>query len=93
MGITIGDKDFWGRGYGRAAVRLLLRYAFMLRNLRRVWREVHAENERAVRAYKACGFVEEGRLREQAWLDGRYVDMVYMGVLREEWRKGAYGPD
>jgi L-amino acid N-acyltransferase YncA len=47
----------------------------------------------AVRAYKACGFVEEGRLREQAWLDGRFVDMVYMGVLREEWRQGAYGPD
>jgi RimJ/RimL family protein N-acetyltransferase len=37
--------------------------------------------------------VEEGRLREQAWLDGRFVDMVYMGVLREEWRQGAYGPD
>jgi RimJ/RimL family protein N-acetyltransferase len=36
--------------------------------------------------------VEEGRLREQVWLDGRYVDMVYMGVLREEWQ-GAYGPD
>jgi RimJ/RimL family protein N-acetyltransferase len=93
LGITIGDKDFWGRGYGRDAVRLLLRYAFRLRNLRRVWLEVHAENERALRAYKACGFVEEGRLREQAWLDGRYVDMVYMGVLLEEWRQGAYGPD
>jgi RimJ/RimL family protein N-acetyltransferase len=36
LGITIGGKDFWGRGYGRDVVRLLLRYAFRLRNLRRV---------------------------------------------------------
>jgi hypothetical protein len=37
--------------------------------------------------------VEERRLREQVWLDERYVDMVYMGVLREAWLQGAYGPD
>lgn len=85
LGVFIGDKEYWGRGYGRDAVGLLLDYAFRLRNFRRVWLEVHSENERAMRAYKACGFVEEGRLREHAWLDGRYVDMVLMGVLREEW--------
>lgn len=86
LGIAIGDKEYWGRGYGRDAVRVLLDYAFRLRNLRRVWLEVHAENERAIRAYRACGFVEEGRMREHIWLAGRYVDNVYMGVLREEWR-------
>ena len=81
---SIGDKDYWGRGYGREAVSLLLDYAFRVRNLRRVWLEVHAANERAIRAYKACGFVEEGRMREHVWLAGRYVDNVIMGVLREE---------
>jgi RimJ/RimL family protein N-acetyltransferase len=85
LGITVGDRDYWGQGYGRDAVRLLLDYAFRLRNLRRVWLEVHAANERAIRCYRACGFVEEGRLREHVWLDGRYVDNVLMGVLREEW--------
>jgi RimJ/RimL family protein N-acetyltransferase len=84
LGITIGDREYWGRGYGREAVRLLLDYAFRVRNLRRVWLEVHAANERAMRAYKACGFVEEGRMREHVWLAGRYVDNVIMGVLREE---------
>lgn len=87
LGITIGDKEYWGRGYGRDAVRTLLDYAFRLRNLRRVWLEVHAENERAIRAYHACGFVEEGRLREHIWLAGRYVDNVLMGVLREDWER------
>ena len=84
LGIGIGDREYWGRGYGREAVSLLLDYAFRLRNLRRVWLEVHSANERAIRAYRSCGFVEEGRMREHVWLGGRYVDNVIMGVLREE---------
>jgi RimJ/RimL family protein N-acetyltransferase len=84
LGIGIGDKEYWGKGYGREAVGLLLDYAFRLRNLRRVWLEVHSANERAIRAYRSCGFVEEGRMREHVWLGGRYVDNVIMGVLREE---------
>lgn len=85
LGIGIGDKVYWGRGYGRDAVRVLLDYAFRLRNLHKVWLQVHAVNERAIRAYRACGFVEEGRLRQHAWGDGQYVDLVYMGILRSEW--------
>ncbi|HEY7357566.1 MAG TPA: GNAT family protein, partial [Ktedonobacterales bacterium] len=69
------------------AVRLLLDYAFRLRNLHKVWLRVVSTNERAIRAYRACGFVEEGRLREQTWGDGRYVDDVYMGILRTEWEQ------
>lgn len=85
LGIAIGDRECWGRGYGREAVRLLLDYAFRLRNLRRVWLWVHADNARAIAAYRASGFVEEGRLREHVWSNGRYVDAVQMGVLRAEW--------
>ena len=86
LGIAIGDQGYWGRGYGREAIGLLLEYAFRHRNFRRVWLSVQSTNERAVRAYRACGFVEEGRLREHVWWNGRYVDLVYMGVLREEWQ-------
>jgi RimJ/RimL family protein N-acetyltransferase len=86
LGIAIGDKDYWGHGYGRDAIRLLLDYAFRYRNIRRVWLSVQGNNERAIRAYQACGFVEEGRLRVHVWSDGRYVDLVYMGLLREEWQ-------
>lgn len=88
LGIAIGDKAYWSRGYGREAVTLLLHYAFRYRNLRRVWLWVHADNERAIRAYTACGFVDEGRLREHMYSDGRYVDAVYMGVLRSDWVAG-----
>ena len=87
LGITIGDKAYWGAGYGGDAIRLLLDYAFRLRNVRRVWLTVNGNNERAIRAYEACGFVIEGRQRQHVWSNGEYIDLVYMGVLREEWHK------
>ena len=89
LGIGIGDRAYWSRGYGREAVALLLDYAFRLRNMRRVWLWVHADNERAIRAYRACGFVEEGRLRQHVFSNGRYVDAVNMGILDHEWRARA----
>ena len=89
LGIGIGDKSYWGRGYGGEAIRLLLDYAFRLRNLRRVWLSVNSTNERAIRAYRACGFVEEGRLRQHVWSNGAYIDLVYMGLLRTEWQSTA----
>ncbi len=85
--IIIGDKEYWGRGYGREAIGLLLDYAFRLHNYRKVSLSAKADNERALRCYRACGFVEEGRLREHEWSNGRYVDVVEMGVLRDEWQR------
>jgi RimJ/RimL family protein N-acetyltransferase len=86
MGIGIGDRAYWGHGYGRDAVRVLLDYAFRFRNLHKVWLTVNGNNERAIRSYQACGFVEEGRLRKHVWNNGGYIDLVYMGTLREEWQ-------
>ena len=88
LGITIGDKAYWGRGYGREAVNLLLEYAFVFQNIRRVYLTVNGNNERAIRAYQGCGFVQEGRLRAHVWSNGAYVDLVYMGIFRDEWEVG-----
>jgi RimJ/RimL family protein N-acetyltransferase len=85
LGIGIGDPDYRGQGYGRDALRVVLDYAFQLRNVRKVWLDVNGNNERAIRAYRACGFVEEGRLREHVWSNGDYIDLVQMGLLRSEW--------
>ena len=74
-----------GRGHGRDVLRVLLRYAFRTRNLRRVHLQSLASNERALRAYRAVGFVEEGRRREHAWVEGAYDDVVLMAVLRSQW--------
>jgi len=43
-------------------------------------------DERAIRCYLACGFVEEGRPRQFAWIDGEYTDLVNMSILRDEWQ-------
>jgi RimJ/RimL family protein N-acetyltransferase len=83
LGITIGDQDYWGQGYGREATQLLVDYGFRHHNLHKIWLEVHACNQRAIRAYRACGFVEEGRLRQHVWSDGAYDDLVIMGILRD----------
>ena len=85
LGIGIYDRDYLGKGYGRDAINVLLRWAFRVHNWRKIWLETVAINERAIRAYKACGFVEEGRLREQSFHNGQYVDVVLMGLLRHEW--------
>jgi RimJ/RimL family protein N-acetyltransferase len=82
--IEIYDPAYLGKGYGREAIDLLLEWAFRLQNYRRIWLKTSAANERAIRCYHAVGFVEEGRLREQLYYDGRYVDSVLMGLLRSD---------
>jgi len=74
-----------GRGLGTDAVRVLLRYAFSVRGLHRVQLEALADNANALACYRRAGFVEEGRMREDAWLNGRWVDNVVMGVLAQDW--------
>lgn len=86
LGIAVGDKDYWGKGYGREAITLLVDYAFTHWNVQRVGLQVLATNERAIRAYQAVGFVQEGRLRRYMWSNGSYVDGVIMSILREEWQ-------
>lgn len=55
--------------------------------MHRVFLSTISNNERAIACYKKCGFVVEGRLREHAWNRGRYVDLIYMGILKPEWEQ------
>ena len=86
LGIMIGDRAYWNKGYGREVVRLLLDYAFHYLGARRIALTTHASNERAIRCYTACGFVEEGRPRKAVWIEGEYIDLVNMSILRDEWQ-------
>ncbi len=84
--ITIGEKDVWGRGYGTETTRLMLDHAFGTLSLHRIALTVFEFNERAIRAYRRCGFLVEGRARESIWREGRWWDEVAMSVLASEWR-------
>jgi RimJ/RimL family protein N-acetyltransferase len=85
LGIMIGDKSFWANGYGTDTVQTLLRFAFEQMNLHKVMLGVFEFNERAYACYRKCGFVDEGRFREEYFQDGRYWDVIRMSILRREW--------
>lgn len=85
LGISIGDRNYWGRGYGSEAVALMVQYAFLELNLRRVTLGLHAYNERALKTYEKVGFKLEGCMRGEGLRDGVRYDSLWMGILREEW--------
>jgi RimJ/RimL family protein N-acetyltransferase len=91
VGIAIGERDFWGRGYGTEAMQLVLGYAFLELNLRRVSLALHAYNERALKSYEKAGFKLEGVMRGEVLREGRRTDTLFMGILREEWLQGQAG--
>ena len=83
--IVIGDKDYWGKGYGTEAIKLVVDYAFDKLNLNNVYLGVNAEHKGAIKAYKNAGFVEEGILRKVQYRNSKYYDAVRMSILREEY--------
>ena len=85
VGIAIGEREAWGKGYGTDAMKVILRYAFQELNLRRVSLDSFEYNPRAIRSYEKAGFVHEGRAREFLYREGRRWDLIFMGILREEW--------
>jgi RimJ/RimL family protein N-acetyltransferase len=87
VGIFIGEKIFWNQGYGREAMGLILGYGFNELNLNRIFLRVYETNQRAIHSYEKAGFVLEGRLRQDHFQDGRYIDVLMMSVLRSEWKK------
>jgi diamine N-acetyltransferase len=84
FGIMIGEKDYWNKGYGTEAVRLLTQYGFNTLNLHRVFLRVFENNPRAIRAYEKAGFVLEGRMRQAEFRDGKYMDVLIMSMLKDE---------
>lgn len=87
FGIVIGIQEEWGKGYGTEATKLIVRHGFETLNLNRIWLEVYEYNQRGQHAYEKAGFQLEGRWRQHTFRDGRYWDVLLMGVLRDEWAR------
>lgn len=81
LGIGLVDRAVWGLGLGTEVVREVVRFGFQDLRLHRTGLKVFAHNERAIRCYLRCGFVEEGREREAAYVGGAWRDDVIMGIL------------
>jgi len=85
LAIGIGGVNDRGKGYGREAIHLILKYAFYELNLHRVGLDVISYNKVAIELYKKMGFQIEGCMREAVQRDGKYFDRIIMGILRDEW--------
>lgn len=91
FGILIGEKKFRGLGVGLEATRLAVEYGFFRLNLHRIDLGVCAEHVAAIHCYERAGFKVEGRFRQDLFVDGRYVDRLWMGLLRSEYKPNKAG--
>ena len=85
LGITIGDKNYWGKGYGLAAMNEMLKYGFNQLHLNKIWLRVEIDNENAIKSYKRIGYIEEGILRQDRLRNGEFVDRLRMSILKSEY--------
>lgn len=86
-GIFIGEESYLGKGIGSKAAQLVLDYAFEELYLNRVFLRVFAKNIRAIKSYENAGFKYEGTFRDDVIIAGVPYDMVFMAILRDDWKK------
>jgi RimJ/RimL family protein N-acetyltransferase len=84
LGIFIGEEEYRSKGYGAEAIRLILDYGFNTLNLHNIMLSVNANNVEGIACYTKVGFREVGRWREWVYKDGKYIDVIYMGMLSRE---------
>ncbi len=85
IGIVIGEKQYWKKGIGSAAVKTLTDMAFKAYNLHRVFAVIHDGNRASMNCFAQVGFHHEGRLREARYVHGKFIDLHYYAVLEDEW--------
>ena len=84
LGIVIGEKDYWDKGYGARAIILMLKYAFYILNLNMVYLRVVAFNRRAIKCYEKVGFRHVGRIRQFILRGERYYDLIIMDIIKRD---------
>lgn len=89
LGIVIGDKNYWSKGYGHEAIELLLAYGFNTLNLNRIFLRVDTDHPSGIKCYQRCGFTIEGEVRHVEFREGNYINQYLMSILREEYVKVA----
>ena len=91
IGIFIGDKNYWGKGYGTDALKVLVKFIFEQMNMNKIKLNVFSFNKRAIRCYEKCGFQVEGILKQELFRDGQYHDEYVMALFYEDWKKANKG--
>jgi [ribosomal protein S5]-alanine N-acetyltransferase len=84
VSIVIGDQSYWGRGVATEAITLIINHAFNKMNLNRIYAGVSSLNQGCIKAFKNTGFEVEGKKRKHLFYRGTYVDVIMLGLLKEE---------
>lgn len=84
-GALIGEKEYWGKGYGMDAKMTLLNYAFNTLNLRKINSSVYAFNKRSLQYNLKCGYKIEGVRKKQIFRNGKYHDEILIAVFKDDW--------
>lgn len=91
FGIMIGNKKFWGKGYGTEIFFHMTDYGFRRLNLRKISVGAVAEQVAAINYMKRLGYIQEATFREEVFHNGKYVDALKFGLLDREFFNGPYG--
>jgi RimJ/RimL family protein N-acetyltransferase len=86
IGIIIGEKDEWSKGYGTEAMELMMGYAFGELGLHRLELMTFDFNERGMKVWKKCGFRQEGVMRRARLANGDWRDLIFYALLEDEYR-------
>ncbi|GHV06649.1 N-acetyltransferase [Spirochaetia bacterium] len=87
LGIFIGDKNYWGKGYGTEALSLLADYGFKCLNLHNIMLRVYSFNKRAIACYEKVGFKKIGIRREALYRNREVYDIIFMDLLAGDFYK------
>lgn len=85
--VLIGNAEDRKKGYGKHLIFLVLEYAFLHLNMRKVYLEVFAENDRAVRFYQKSGFKEDGLFQEHIYKNGKFKDVIHMSLFKKDFTR------
>jgi len=83
IGVIIGDKDYWGKGFASEAIKLITDYAFCTLKLHKLTAGAYKNNVGSIKAFKKNGFSIEGVRKNHYFYKSKYVDAVLLGILRK----------
>ena len=84
IGLVIGEKDCWGKGYATEAISLVIKYAFETLNLHKLTASCYDVNQGSAKAFLKAGFFYEGTRKKHSYCAAKYVDMILLGILHEQ---------
>ena len=84
LGLIIGPRSAWGKGYGTEAISLATRYAFEELDLNKLWAGMYSENMGCYLAFIKAGYREVGRFRRHILFKGRFIDSILVEKCRDE---------